>query len=620
MTDFFKYFQNDSIFYFYQYLDRYSLLLPLGIIGVWRWSVWMMKEIIGLRYHPKTKPYKSTVSIITPVYNEDPKVFALALESWEKNHPSEIIAVIDHTDKTCIKIFQDFAKHFTNSLLIITDIPGKRPALAEGIKKAKSDIVALVDSDTIWDINVLRNGLPPFHDAKVAGVATYQSVLKPKTFAQNIFDIQLDLRYLTEYPFLAAAGNALVCLSGRTAFYRRDIILPMVHDLVHETFMGKPVISGDDKRLTYLVLEAGWKVAYQSTAHVYTPGMKDLHSYLKQRLRWSRNSIRADLKAILNGWPIHHPALLFFQIDKLLQSFLVILGPIFFLVAIYYRVWIAAVVIFCWWFGSRTIKMYPHLHRKPKDITLVPGFVWYSFFTGLIKIYALFTLNTQGWITRWDKSRLVQLKLLHKIPPYVATGLVVVALFYGVAVYKQRAYVIPHEQKDQLLRFVLQKVTETTIQKNNVLGASTIQLPDLMAKRYTVQKGDTVAAIVNKFGTTKEQLYYANSQKMTPYQVIVGSVLVIPGKDMQLTRPSDAKEDRILPEQLTVYYDKATNTLLVSGRGQQITLSDIQKKGGETYIKELKPKEYLVTATILIYKGVTLTLDKKEVEWIKLQS
>ena len=137
--------------------------------------------------------------------------------------------------------------------------------------------------------------------------------MHPKTFAQKIFDIQLTLRYRHEYPFLAAAGDAIICLSGRTAFYRREVILPMLPDLVNETFLGKPVISGDDKRLTYLVLAAGWKVAYQNTSHVYTPGMANLGAYLKQRLRWTRNSLRADLKAILSGWPFKHPALLFFR-------------------------------------------------------------------------------------------------------------------------------------------------------------------------------------------------------------------------------------------------------------------------------------------------------------------
>ncbi|MBI3984740.1 MAG: glycosyltransferase [Candidatus Levybacteria bacterium] len=218
----FQLFLSDIAFWSEQYLDRYSFLVPLGVIGIWRWSVWMMKEIIGLHYKPRTKPYEAEVSIVTPVYNEDPKVFTKALESWRNNKPSEIIAVIDYTDKTCIQIFEKFKKSFKRGVLIVTKVPGKRQALADGIARAKSEIVALVDSDTIWSPDTLQNGLPPFNDRRMAGVATYQSVLNPKTFAQKIFDVQLDLRYKHEYPFLAACGDALVCLSGRTAFYKRN--------------------------------------------------------------------------------------------------------------------------------------------------------------------------------------------------------------------------------------------------------------------------------------------------------------------------------------------------------------------------------------------------------------
>lgn len=609
----------DWLFYFYQYIDRYRFLVPLGFIGMWRWSVWVMKEISGLHYHPKKTPYYATVSIVTPVYNENPAVFTQALASWEANRPSEIIAVIDHTDKTCIDIFKAFAKRFKGAKLIVTDIPGKRPALALGIEKAKSEIIALVDSDTIWAARVLKNGLCPFHDVKVAGVATYQSVLNPKTFAQKIFDAQLDLRYRHEYPFLAATGNALVCLSGRTAFYRRSVIVPMLPDLVHETFLGTPVISGDDKRLTYLVLAAGWKVAYQSNAHVYTPGMEDMGSYLKQRLRWTRNSLRADLKAIAQGWPLRHPSLFFFQIDKLLQSFIVILSPIFFFVSLYYHLWIAAVVIFCWWFLSRTIKLYPHLHDKKHHITIVPGYVFYSFLTGIVKIYALFTLNTQGWITRWDKSRMPQLRFLTVMPAYAGTALVLVALTYVVSLYKQQLYIFPQEEHDQLVASVLKQFN---VQTNTVvLGSSTSTQKDLLTQRYVVVQGDTLETIAQKFGVDVMQIYYANVEKLPNAGFAsVGTVLSIPGKDMQLTAPLHPHIVKTFPEPLQYYYDPQTHTIVINGRGQTIKLADIQKQFGNDYLEEVSPKIWHLKVSLMIYKGLTLTIDKEEANWLRIES
>lgn len=622
MFEFIPFTYNDFFFFLQQYADRYTFLFPLGLIGLWRWSVWILKESVGLHYHPKTKEYNTTTSIVTPVYNENPQIFSEALLSWAKNRPDEIIAVIDHTDEKCIEIFRAFAKTYPGARLIITDIPGKRPALAAGIRRATGEIVALVDSDTIWSRNVIRNGLPPFHDPKVAGVATYQSVLNPKTFAQHIFDVQLDLRYRHEFPFLAACGNALVCLSGRTAFYRRYAILPLIQDLVTEKFLGKPVISGDDKRLTYLVLQHGWKVAYQSTSHVYTPGMKDFGSYLKQRLRWTRNSLRADLRAIFQGWPLRHPALLFFQIDKLLQSFVVVLSPIFFFVALYNKLWIVAAVIFCWWFASRTVKLYPaHLSHKPYNLLIIPGYVFYSFFTGIIKIYALFSLNTQGWITRWDKSRLPKVRFLQGVPAGVATVAVIMLLTYVVYQYKEKTYVAPRSQKQQLLAMAFSPATGR-INTQFILGASSAPArKQLFTKKYETKKRESLSDIAKKFNIDKEQLFFANSMKLpNNTYALPGTTLSVPGKDLQLEPPKEFTPAASASASLTVIYDKKTNTLFVAGRGRKITLKDIQDKVGDEYIQEVSKGIWELKAGIYLYSGTTLVLDKKEVTWLRLES
>jgi len=91
--------------------------------------------------------------------------------------------------------------------LIVTEKPGKRPALADGIRAAEGEIIALVDSDVVWSKSVLIEALRPFADPKVGGTAVRQNILKPQTLAQNIFDIQLDLRFFDEVMPLNAAGN-----------------------------------------------------------------------------------------------------------------------------------------------------------------------------------------------------------------------------------------------------------------------------------------------------------------------------------------------------------------------------------------------------------------------------
>ncbi len=420
------------------YLAILIFYFPLGIIGAWRWGVWLFRRLVTLFYRPINNPYSAPVSVVTPVYNETPEVFRQALQSWQVNSPQEIIAVIDYTDTRCIQVFREFAKQYPEAKLIITETPGKRPALAEGIKAATGEIIALVDSDTIWDKSLLDKALAPFSDPEVGGVTTRQNVLEPKTTAQRIFDIQLDLRYLEEMPFVATTSDALTCLSGRTALYRSKAILPLVDDLVNETFLGKRCIGGDDKRLTYLIESAGWKARYQRSARVYTPGPTKLSTLFKQRTRWSRNTWRADLRALRQGWVWKYPFLAFHLIDRMICPFTLSLGLTYFLASLFLKMWLPAAILLVWFVFSRGIKILPHLARRPADIALLPTYVLVNFATAIIRIYGLLTLNRQDWITRRDTHRALRTGIPQLILARIGTAAIIITLT-TIAVYSRGA-------------------------------------------------------------------------------------------------------------------------------------------------------------------------------------
>jgi cellulose synthase/poly-beta-1,6-N-acetylglucosamine synthase-like glycosyltransferase len=421
------------------YLIAYlGIPLPIGIIGAWRWGIWLLRRLIGMWYRPiEPNGFTSTTAVITPVYNEDPELFRAALRSWAVNGPNEIIAVIDHTDKRCMEQFREFEEECAGTTLVlkmlITHTPGKRPALVDGILAATSDIVFLVDSDTVWDVDVLPKALAPFIDREVGGVTMRQRVLNPHSTAQRIFDVYLDIRYIDEIRFLTAFGDAVTCLSGRTAVYRRFVALTALEDLIEEKFFGRPVISGDDKALTLAVQSRGWKVRYQENACVYTPGATVMKVFLKQRLRWARNSWRADLKALGSGWTWHHPVLAFHLIDRLFQPFTTLVAPLYLLFALFQGNWPAVLFLISWWFISRSIKIWPHLRHHWLNIRVLPWYIFFNYWSAVMKIYAFFTMNQQGWITRWSRGGKgsAWAKSLQSAPSYVATGVTVglMALF-----------------------------------------------------------------------------------------------------------------------------------------------------------------------------------------------
>jgi hypothetical protein len=236
-------------------LHYYLAYLPLGTLGLIRWASWLVRRLPASLYRPVANDFRLPLSLVVPVYQEDPEIFARAIESWLANRVHEIVLVIDETDTVCIAV----ASRYPVSI-IVTDVPGKRDALRRGWEACTTDLVALVDSDTIWAEDVADEVCKPFADPRVGGVGTRQNVYKPRGFLQRVNDMYLDYRYFDENASQTVMGRAVSCLSGRTAVYRRTLLLEISDEFMNETFLGVPCMSGDDKRLTTLILERGHHV------------------------------------------------------------------------------------------------------------------------------------------------------------------------------------------------------------------------------------------------------------------------------------------------------------------------------------------------------------------------
>ena len=376
-------------------LYYYVLGTPLGVLGLFRWACWLIRRVPAVLYRPIVNNYRLSMSIVVPVYQEDPVIFAAAIESWLRNRVHEVILVIDASDARC----QEIASRYPVTVLI-TDVPGKRDALRKGWNAASTDLVALVDSDTIWADDVAAEVCKPFADPRIGGVGTRQSVYGTKGFLARITDMFLDHRYFDENASQSLLGKAVSCLSGRTAVYRRALLMDIEAEFMHEQFWGVPCLSGDDKRLTTLVLERGYLTYMQRTAEVWSTFPNTWRIFFKQRLRWARNTWRSDLRALSRPWVYRHPFLAYTMVDKGLSGFTLLLGPAFMVHSLINQNWIFAAVLAGWWQLSRSAKLLPHLRRRPSSFLFIPGYVFVSWIMALIKLQALLTIRRQRWLTR----------------------------------------------------------------------------------------------------------------------------------------------------------------------------------------------------------------------------
>lgn len=605
------------------------LLIPVGIIGFWRWGVWLIRKIVGSRYRPLAPSgYTTTTSIVTPVYNEDQQVFRNALESWLANGPNEIIAVIDYTDETCIQEFRKFeeacaATGAVTTKLIITRKPGKRAALVDGAQVASGEIVFLVDSDTIWEKDVLVKAIAPFEDPEVGGVTTRQNVLNPKTVAQRLFDLYLDIRYLEEIRFLAAAGNAVTCISGRTAVYRRSAILPLLDDLVHETFWGQAVIAGDDKRLTNLVQAQGWKVRYQESARVYTPGFPHVAQFIRQRVRWARNSWRADLRAIFSGWLWRRPVLAFHSIDRLFQPLTTLVAPTYLVLSVIHRDWFTTIVILLWWLVSRAVKILPHLRRRRSSVMILPIYIVFTYICALIRIYAFFTMNHQSWVTRWDKSRVRRLSFVRSALSYAATGIMVIFVVIAInLLYNQRRLLAnitdPNvvAQEAQLPDYNLQTASATITALEPTLervGASNVAQGKT---GYEIGVGDTLPLIAQKYGIEENAIALESSAWTIGERV----TLQLPFKnytDYRRALPPLATEST----GVKIEYRPELNAITVVGNMAVVDIPSIQRIINDPAVLEHEGNGvYVLKASLELKRHTVLLIEGPQVTWLKMKS
>ena len=378
------------------------VLIPIGLVGAYRWSVWLFKAMAATLYRPRYNLYEARFSIVCPVYHEPPTLFRQALESWLTNRPAEIIASIYYSDQECIDAFQMVSRANPDCRfeLLIREIPDKRYALAQGIEKTSSEIIALVDSDSMWESDVVPGALAPFAEPKIGGVVTRQIAIRNDTLWGRMFDLYLDNRFNVDLPAQARLGGALSCLSGRTAFYRGDLLRRIAPQMTEETFWGQKVISGEDKFLTTTLYREGQRTAYQGNVAVWTDSPNDFATFIRQRLRWARNTFRSDLKALGHSWAWRQPFRAFFMLDRIIATFATLLSPIYLTYLVSHGLWFAVAILIVWWHLGRTIRVVAHLRSQPRDLMLIPLYVVMTFLNSLLKVYALLTMWNQGWLTR----------------------------------------------------------------------------------------------------------------------------------------------------------------------------------------------------------------------------
>jgi hyaluronan synthase len=366
------------------------------------------------------------VAVVIPVYNEDPELLRLCLESVcrQSRQPDEIWVIDDGSRSTvCLELANElFARDWRARVHRLAENAGKRHAQAWALRRTSADIIVTVDSDTVLEDAALEELVRPLSDSRIQGVTSYVRVLNTKrTLLTRLTALRYANAFLWEREAYAAAG-AVLCCCGSLSAYRGDLVRDNLDDYVNQVFLGRHVMYGDDRRLTNYGLQRG-RVAIQATSIASTMVPERLGHYLRQQNRWNKSFFRESL------WALHRlsrtrPAW-WFTLAELGTWILSTVGLCAVLVALVALGQLPAATSLQYLVLISYVRSVRYLACEPQrslhqitNFLLAPlyGILHLCLLTPL-RFYSLCTLRHRGWGTRGDiEVRTTQLPESDKTP------------------------------------------------------------------------------------------------------------------------------------------------------------------------------------------------------------
>ncbi len=386
----------------------------VSVYGVVALGYLAVKLGLAISYRPATGDPSEvgTVAAVVPFYNEDPAALEACLRSiLGQSRPVDRIYVIDdgsdHDDCLVLALELLSASGHRGAIVYrLEQNQGKRHAQAWAFARLQTDIVLTVDSDTVLHPHAVHEGLRGFTDPAVQAVT---GNVQAYNAATNLLTRLTSLRYANAFLWERAAYSAVgsvLCACGSFTLWRRSLIADHLHEYVNQTFLGTPVMYGDDRRLTNYALTRG-KVLFQDTAIAYTTVPERFRHYANQQLRWNKSFFRETIWALNAFRPWHRVWLLSFGEMALWLCFTlsliiaVVVYPLLTgnLPSAWYLAFVAVMAY------ARSVRYLGSQRSSPSSqigvYLLAPVYgLLYLLVLMPLRLWALFSLRNPGWGTR----------------------------------------------------------------------------------------------------------------------------------------------------------------------------------------------------------------------------
>lgn len=292
---------------------------------------------------------------------------------------------------------------------------GKAHNVLDAYAISSGEIIVSVDSDCIFEPNAITELVACFTEPKIAAVGGRVGISNSNDNWLTRFQT---IAYALSFLVLKSPENLfrkIQCLSGPLVAIRRNCFEEIKEEIKTRNFLGIRITNGEDRALTQMLLFRGYDTYLNNNAKCYTHVPNTLAQYAKQQLRWRRSAIGQYVYLVF--------CLRRMILNNGLKSSIFSLLPIFVLLAwnmLVITSWLGgkvtasllaivlchftigpciAIIFYCY---ARQCK-----HHDLQQISLfdllfcrILASFWYPISTVIITLFALFTLDDGGWVTR----------------------------------------------------------------------------------------------------------------------------------------------------------------------------------------------------------------------------
>ncbi len=256
---------------------------------------------------PEPPPAWPKVTVQLPLYNEPLVVERLVDACARLEYPSgklEIQILDDSTDETS-PLAASRAAYWRQRGVDVVHI--RRPhrdgfkagALANGLRLAQGDFIALFDADFLPAPDFLRRLIPAFADDRIGVVqARWGHLNAGESLLTRIQSVGLDTHFAVEQRTRYAAG-CFLNFNGTAGIWRRICI--------EEAGGWQADTIAEDFDLSYRAQLAGWRVKFLDDVEVPAELPSTMTGLRTQQSRWAKGSVETARKLLRPLWTSAEP-------------------------------------------------------------------------------------------------------------------------------------------------------------------------------------------------------------------------------------------------------------------------------------------------------------------------